>query len=77
MPAFEPAKIEHSNGVARPAPYLKNGRRLTALSWGGLNVKLRKPYRYNPKVLRRNKAVLLTQGCFFVRCTNSQGQRYA
>ncbi|ASM53685.1 hypothetical protein PNIG_a1536 [Pseudoalteromonas nigrifaciens] len=28
-------------------------------------------------VLRRNEAALLTQGGFFVRCTNSQGQRYA
>ncbi len=45
MPAFEPAKIEKSNDAVRPAPYLKNGRRVTAISWGGFNVTLRKPYR--------------------------------
>lgn len=46
MPAFEPAKAtKQTHDAVRPASYKSNGRKLTALSWGGFHVKLRKPYR--------------------------------
>lgn len=44
MPAFGPATVKDPNGVLRPTPYKSNGRRVTAISWGALNVKLRQPY---------------------------------
>ena len=44
MPAFEPATVKYPNGVLKPEPY-KNNQKIACVSWGDLNVKLRKPYR--------------------------------
>ena len=45
MPAFELATIKHTHDVKKPTSLNTKGQRVTVISWGGLNVKLRKPYR--------------------------------